>query len=77
MPPKRWQTPYEYYRMLSTRYPLAAAPMRRITELFVRERWAPSQHAPDPVERQALEKLWQQLRNTLLRSFFSRDGRTS
>ena len=75
--PKRWQTPYEYYLMLGRRYPLAAAPMRRITDLFVRERWAHPQHAPDPSERQALEKLWQQLRNTLIRSFFSRGRRTS
>jgi hypothetical protein len=51
--------------------------MRRITELFVRERWAPPQHVPDASERQALETLWQQLRNTLIRSFFSRGGKTS
>ena len=31
--------------------------MRRITELFVRERWEPPQHAPDPIEGQALENL--------------------
>jgi hypothetical protein len=77
LPPKRWQTPYEYYLMLGRRYPLATIPMRRITELFVRERWAPAQHAPDPLERQSLEKLWQQLRNTLIRSFFSRGGKTT
>ncbi len=74
-PPQRWQTPYEYYRMLGRRYPRAAAPMRHITELFVRERWAPSRQAPDPIEEQALEKLWHQLRNALIRSFFARkDG---
>ena len=76
-PPQRWQTPYEYYRMLGQRYPRAAAPMRRITELFVRERWAPPHQAPDPSEEQALEKLWHQLRNTMIRSFFARSGRTS
>ncbi len=76
-PPQRWQTPYEYYRMLGRRYPRAAAPMRRLTELFVRERWAPPQHSPDPVEGQALEKLWHQLRNALIRSFFARGGKTS
>ena len=76
-PPQRWQTPYEYYRMLGQRYPRAAAPMRRITELFVRERWAPPHQAPDPSEGQTLEKLWHQLRNTLIRSFFARGGKTS
>src|SRR6266571_1082841 len=73
-PPQRWQTPYEYYRMLGRRYPRAAAPMRRITELFVRERWAPPHQAPDPIEKQTLEKLWHQLRNALIRSFFARKG---
>jgi transglutaminase-like putative cysteine protease len=74
-PPQRWQTPYEYYRMFGRRYPRAAAPMRRITELFVSERWAPPNQAPDPIEEQTLEKLWHQLRNTLIRSFFShKDG---
>ena len=76
-PPQRWQTPYEYYRILGQRYPRAAAPMRRITELFVRERWAPPHQAADPDEGQALEKLWHQLRNTLIRSFFARGGKTS
>jgi Domain of unknown function (DUF4129) len=76
-PPQRWQTPYEYYRMLGWRYPRAAAPMRHLTELFVRERWAPPQQAPDPNEGQALEKLWHQLRNALIRSFFARGGKTS
>jgi transglutaminase superfamily protein/uncharacterized protein DUF4129 len=77
MPPKRWQTPYEYYLMLGRRYPQIAAPMRHITDLFVRERWAPPQHVLNVSERRALETLWQQLRNTLIRSFFSRGGKTS
>jgi transglutaminase-like putative cysteine protease len=73
-PPQRWQTPYEYYRMLGRRYPQAAAPMRRVTELFVCERWAAPHHAPAPAEEQSLAKLWPQLRNTLIRSFFSHRG---
>lgn len=75
VPPQRWQTPYEYYRMLIRRFPKLAAPMLRITELFVRERWAAPYRMPDPAEEQALEKLWPQLRNTLIRSYFSRRGR--
>jgi transglutaminase-like putative cysteine protease len=71
-PPQRWQTPYEYYRMLGRRYPGAAAPMRRITELFVHERWAAPHQAQDPNERQTLEKLWHQLRNAIIRSLFAR-----
>src|SRR6266853_1796464 len=74
-PPQRWQTPYEYYRMLGRRFPRAAAPMRRITELFVRERWAAPHQELGPAEAQALEKLWPKLRNTLIRSFFSPHSR--
>ena len=73
-PPQRWQTPYEYYRMLGRRFPQAAAPIRRVTELFVRERWAAPHQAPGPAEEQSLEKLWPHLRNTLIRSFLSRRG---
>ncbi|HYX51478.1 MAG TPA: transglutaminaseTgpA domain-containing protein, partial [Ktedonobacteraceae bacterium] len=72
MPPQRWQTPYEYYRMLGRRYPETVAPMQRLTELFVRERWAPPQHSLDPGEGPVLEKLWHQIRKTLIRSFFAR-----
>jgi len=71
-PPQRWQTPYEYYRMLGLRFPQAAVPMRRITELFVRERWAAPHQRSSPADEQTLEKLWSQLRNTLIRSLFSR-----
>ncbi len=71
-PPQRWQTPFEYYLMLGRRFPRAAAPMRRITELFVRERWAAPHQEIGPAEAQTLEKLWPQLRNTLIRSLFSR-----
>ncbi len=73
-PPQRWQTPYEYYRVLGRRFPQAAAPMRRVTELFVRERWAAPHQVPGPAEEQSLEKLWTQLRNALIRSFLSRRG---
>jgi transglutaminase-like putative cysteine protease len=75
IPPQRWQTPYEYYHVLGRRFPQAAASMRRITEFFVRERWAASYQLPDPAEEQALAKLWPQLRNTLIRSLFSRKGK--
>ncbi len=75
MPPQRWQTPYEYYRVLVQRYPEIATPMRRITELFVRERWAPPQYVAG--QESVLKKLWHQLRNALIRSFFTRSRRIS
>ena len=70
LPPQRWQTPYEYSRMLGWRFPQAAAYLRRVTELFVRERWAAPHEMRVPAEQQALEKLWPHMRNTLIRSLF-------
>ena len=72
LPPQGWQTPYEYHRMLSQRFPQAAASLRWVTELFVRERWAAPHEIPRPVEEQALERLWPHLRNTFVRSLFTR-----
>jgi transglutaminase-like putative cysteine protease len=70
LPPQRWLTPYEYSRVLGRRFPQAAASLRRVTELFVRERWAAPHEIPGPAEQQALEKLWPHLRNTFIRSLF-------
>ncbi len=71
LPPQGWQTPYEYHRMLSQRFPQATASLRWVTELFVRERWAAPHEIPRPVEEQALEKLWPHLRKTFVRSLFT------
>lgn len=71
-PPASWQTPYEYTSTLSKRFPQASATLRRLADLFVRERWAAPQQAPDPSEQQELERLWPGLRNTILRSPFSK-----
>ena len=71
-PPASWQTPYEYTFTLSKRFPQASAALHRVAELFVRERWAAPQQAPAPGEQQELERLWPGLRNTLLRSPFSK-----
>jgi transglutaminase-like putative cysteine protease len=65
-PPASWQTPYEYTFSLSRRFPQAAGTLRHLTDLFVRERWASPQQAPDPGEKQELERLWPRLRNMLL-----------
>jgi transglutaminase-like putative cysteine protease len=71
-PPAAWQTPYEYTFALSKRFPQASASLRRLADLFVRERWASPKQAPAPAEQQELERLWPDLRNTLLRSRISK-----
>lgn len=71
-PPARWQTPYEYTFALSRRFPRASAPLRRLADLFVRERWASPAHRPAPREHQELQHLWPRLRRILLRASLSR-----
>lgn len=71
-PPARWQTPYEYTYALSKRFPQASTTLRRLADLFVRERWAAPQHAPASNEAKELERLWPRLRNTILRSPLSK-----
>ena len=72
-PPRRWQTPYEYAFTLSQRFPQASLALRRLADLFVRERWASPQQAPAPREARELQDLWPRLRNTLLRSPFTKN----
>lgn len=71
-PPATWQTPYEYTFLLSKRFPQASTALRRLADLFVRERWATPQQAPNPHEQRELERLWPSLRNSILRSPFSK-----
>ncbi len=71
-PPATWQTPYEYTFALSKRFPQTAATLRHLADLFVRDRWAAPQQAPAQGEEQELRRLWPSLRNTLLRSPFTR-----
>lgn len=72
-PPAAWQTPYEYMFTLGKRFPQASAALRRLGDLFVRERWATSHHAPTPAEQHEIAQLWPTLRNTILRSRFSKN----
>ncbi len=67
MPPRGWQTPYEYSSMLIRHVPYEAAPLQRLTELFVRERWAAPHEVPYVPEEDDLERLWPHLRRVLLR----------
>ncbi|HZR44776.1 MAG TPA: DUF4129 domain-containing protein, partial [Ktedonobacteraceae bacterium] len=64
--PRSWQTPYEYSRMLSQQFPQQARPLWRLTELFVRERYAAPHQAPRPQDEEAVERLWPTLRSLLL-----------
>jgi len=66
LPPQGWQTPFEYSSMLGQYFSREAAPMRRLTELFVRVRWAAPHETPYVVEEDDLERLWPHLRNFLL-----------
>lgn len=76
LPPQGWQTPFEYSNMLGQRFPREAAPMRRLTELFVRARWAAPYETPYVVEEDDLERLWPHLRTLLLRMMLLRIGKS-
>lgn len=67
--PRPSQTPYEYTRMLSQRFPRAQAALWHITHLFVRERWGDPQHLPGETEVQDVERLWPTVRNAMLSSW--------
>ncbi|WP_162179571.1 DUF4129 domain-containing transglutaminase family protein [Thermogemmatispora carboxidivorans] len=71
--PRSWQTPYEYSARLSHAMPEAALPLRRLTELFVRERWAPPYELAGASDRSdELEDLWPPLRRALWRLWLRR-----
>ena len=70
--PQKWQTPYEYSRALVRHFPQAAAPLRRLTNLYVRERWAAPRDMPYPAEKDDLARHWPHLRRTLVRLLFLR-----
>lgn len=72
IPPQEWQTPYEYTRVLARRFPQARPALRRVADLFVRERWAAPRDMPRPSEQKDLERLWPHLRSIFLRSLLKR-----
>ena len=73
--PRQWQTPYEYSAMLSHHFPQEAAPLRRLTDLFVRERWAPPNAAPFVAGEEEVNQLWPAVRRFLLRLALNRKPR--
>ncbi len=62
--PRKWQTPYEYSAMLSAQLPQQALPFRRLTDMFVHERWGSPLQAP---QAQDVQQLWPSLRSLLFR----------
>ncbi|MBA2286718.1 MAG: transglutaminase domain-containing protein [Ktedonobacteraceae bacterium] len=74
--PQKWQTPYEYGGDLSRAVPQAAAPLQRLTNLFVHDRWAPPYQAPYAAEEADLERLWPHLRRAFLSLFWRKLKRT-
>ena len=56
--PKAWQTPYEYSTMLTNHVPQGESTFRRLTDLFVRDRWAAPHQAPHSNELHDAEQLW-------------------
>ncbi len=75
LPPREWQTPFEYSHALSQHLPQEAAPMRRLTELFVRDRWAAPHETPYTAEEDDLGRLWPHLRHVLLRLILLKIGK--
>src|SRR5438552_1047864 len=65
--PHRWQTPYEYSRMLSRHFPEQAYPLWHLTELFVRDRWGAPQQVPQAHEEAYAEHLWSSLRGMVMK----------
>jgi transglutaminase-like putative cysteine protease len=70
--PKKWQTPYEYNRILSRRFPQKATLLTHLTELYVRDRWGSPTHAPQVHDEIVAEQIWPDLRALLLRSIVSK-----
>ncbi len=63
--PRSSQTPYEYSAMLGRHFPHEAVSLWRLTNLFVRDRWAPPHHAPRVGEDEA-HHLWSDMRRFLI-----------
>lgn len=75
VPPRAAQTPYEYSRQLCQYIPHEAMPIQRLTELFVRDRWAaPLQYQSKNSEHE-LAGLWPDLRKAIVRLILARHQR--
>jgi transglutaminase-like putative cysteine protease len=65
--PRSWQTPYEYSRMLIQHFPHQARPLWRLTELFVRDRWAAPHQVPHEHEEAYAQQIWASLRGVMIK----------
>ncbi len=68
--PKRTQTPFEYIETLQERFPGQAAPLQRLGELYVHERWGAT--GTGAGVREELRQLWIRLRSGLVRAVIHR-----
>ena len=70
--PRASQTPYEYSFQLSQQLPRHANPLQRLTELFVREKYAGPRNLPLHVLNEMGEQVRPGLRKAMVRLLFSR-----
>lgn len=70
--PRESQTPYEYSFLLSQRVPRQAVPLQRLTDLFVREKYAGPCNLPPHILHEMGEKVRPDLRKAMIRLLFSR-----
>ncbi len=70
--PRVWQTPYEYSNVLTRQVPQGEHVFRRLTDLFVRDRWAAPHQAPHANELQDAEQLWPSLWRIMGKLFLHR-----
>ena len=66
------QTPYERAELFARSVPVGAPLIRRITDSYVRYRYANHAHQPDPEERAALGQAWSRLQPILWKAWLRR-----
>lgn len=70
--PQASQTPYEYSFLLSQQVPRHATPLQRLTELFVREKYAGPRHQSPHILNEMGENMRPGLRKVMVRLLFAR-----
>lgn len=70
--PRASQTPYEYSFLLSQHVPRHAMPLQRLTELFVREKYAEPRNLPSQALNEMGEHIRPGLRKAMVRLLFTR-----
>jgi transglutaminase-like putative cysteine protease len=75
LPPRSSQTPFEYSRQLCQYVPHESAPIKRLTELFVRDRWASTGQEQRTRAEHDLAALWPGLRKAIMKLIVVRPRR--